>query len=44
MSKILMLCDDFGEDCDVMMPFQALQAGGHTVHAVAPGKRRATPS
>ena len=34
MSKILMLCGDFGEDYEVMVPFQALQAVGHTVHAV----------
>lgn len=39
MSKILMLCGDFGEDCEVMVPFQALQAVSYTVHAVAPGKK-----
>jgi protease I len=39
MSKILMLCGDFGEDYEVMVPFQALQAVGHTVHAVAPDKK-----
>ena len=39
MSKILMLCGDFGEDYEVMVPFQALLAVGHTVHAVAPDKK-----
>src|SRR3990167_1709231 len=39
MSKILMLCGDFVEDYEVMVPFQALQAVGHTVHAVAPDKK-----
>lgn len=37
--KILMLCGDFAEDYETMVPFQALQAVGHTVHAAAPGKR-----
>jgi protease I len=37
--KILMLCGDFAEDYETMVPFQALQAVGHTVHAVAPDKR-----
>src|SRR5687768_2932122 len=37
--KILMLVGDFVEDYEVMVPFQALQAVGHTVHAVCPGKR-----
>jgi hypothetical protein len=32
--KILMLVGDFAEDYEVMVPFQALQAVGHTVHAV----------
>jgi protease I len=35
---ILMLVGDFAEDYEVMVPFQALQAVGHTVHAVCPGK------
>jgi len=39
MSRILMLCGDFGEDYETMVPFQALQAVGHTVHAVAPDKQ-----
>ena len=37
--KILMLVGDFGEDYEMMVPFQALQAVGHTVHAACPGKR-----
>ena len=37
--KILMICGDFGEDYETMVPFQALQAVGHTVHAVAPDKK-----
>ncbi|PXW99308.1 protease I [Sphaerotilus hippei] len=39
MSKILMLCGDYAEDYETMVPFQALQAVGHTVHAVAPDKK-----
>jgi protease I len=37
--KILMLVGDYVEDYEVMVPFQALQALGHTVHAVCPGKK-----
>jgi protease I len=37
--KILMICGDFCEDYETMVPFQALQAVGHTVHAVCPGKQ-----
>ena len=37
--KILMLVGDFVEDYEVMVPFQALQMLGHTVHAICPGKR-----
>jgi protease I len=37
--KILMLVGDFAEDYEVMVPFQALRAVGHTVHAVCPGKK-----
>lgn len=36
--KILMLVGDFVEDYEVMVPFQALQAVGHEVHAVCPDK------
>jgi protease I len=38
--KILMLVGDFVEDYEVMVPFQALQAVGHVVHAVCPGKSK----
>jgi len=34
-----MLVGDFGEDYEIMVPFQALQAVGHTVHAACPGKK-----
>ncbi len=37
--KILLLAGDFVEDYEVMVPFQALQMVGHTVHAVCPGKK-----
>lgn len=37
--KILMLVGDYVEDYEVMVPFQALQMVGHTVHAVCPGKQ-----
>lgn len=33
-----MIVGDFGEDCEIMVPFQALQAVGHEVDAVCPGK------
>lgn len=36
--KLLMLVGDFVEDYEVMVPFQALQMAGHTVHAVCPEK------
>lgn len=36
---ILMLVGDYVEDYEVMVPFQALQMAGHTVHAVCPGKK-----
>ena len=36
--KILMIVGDFGEDYEIMVPFQALQMVGHTVHAVCPDK------
>jgi len=35
---ILLLAGDFVEDYEVMVPFQALQAVGHEVHAVCPDK------
>ena len=37
--KILMLVGDYVEDYEVMVPFQALQMAGHTVHATCPGKK-----
>ncbi|HVL76656.1 MAG TPA: DJ-1/PfpI family protein [Noviherbaspirillum sp.] len=37
--KILMIVGDFGEDYEIMVPFQALLAVGHQVHAVCPDKR-----
>lgn len=37
--KILMLVGDYVEDYEVMVPFQALQAVGHLVHAVCPRKK-----
>ena len=37
--KILFLVGDFAEDYEVMVPFQALTALGHVVHAVCPGKK-----
>lgn len=37
--KLLMLVGDYVEDYEAMVPFQALQMVGHTVHAVCPGKK-----
>ncbi len=37
--KILMLVGDYAEDYEVMVPFQALQMLGHTVHAACPDKK-----
>ena len=37
--KILMVCGDYCEDYETMVPFQALLAVGHTVHAVCPDKK-----
>ncbi len=37
--KLLMLVGDYVEDYEVMVPFQALQAVGHQVDAVCPGKK-----
>lgn len=36
---ILMITGDFTEDYETMVPFQALAAMGHTVHAVCPDKK-----
>jgi protease I len=38
-AKILMLVGDYVEDYEAMVPFQALQMVGHTVHTVCPGKK-----
>ncbi|PLW78701.1 DJ-1/PfpI family protein [Cohaesibacter celericrescens] len=37
--KILLLTGDFGEDYEIMVPFQALLAVGHDVIAVCPDKK-----
>lgn len=37
--NILLLAGDYVEDYEIMVPFQALQMVGHTVHAVCPGKK-----
>ncbi len=39
-TKLLLLAGDFVEDYEIMVPFQALQMVGHTVHAVCPGKKK----
>jgi protease I len=38
-AKLLMLVGDRVEDYEVMVPFQALQMVGHTVHAICPEKK-----
>jgi protease I len=40
--KILMLVGDYVEDYEVMVPFQALQMVGWTVHARRPDLQRET--
>ncbi len=37
--KILMIVGDFGEDYEIMVPFQTLKAVGHQVDAVCPDKK-----
>lgn len=37
--RIVVLAGDYVEDYEIMVPFQALQMLGHTVHAICPGKR-----
>jgi protease I len=37
--RILLLAGDYVEDYEIMVPFQALQMVGHSVHAVCPGKK-----
>ncbi|MEZ5840725.1 MAG: DJ-1/PfpI family protein [Hyphomicrobiales bacterium] len=36
--KVLMIVGDFGEDYEIMVPFQTLLAVGHSVDAVCPDK------
>jgi len=36
--RLLMIVGDFGEDYEIMVPFQALLMLGHTVHAVCPDR------
>jgi len=38
--RILMIVGDFGEDYEIMVPFQALHAVGFQVDAVCPGKKK----
>jgi len=38
--KILMIVGDYGELLETMVPFQALEMVGHTVHAVCPDKKK----
>jgi protease I len=37
---ILMIVGDYGEDYEIMVPFQTLETVGHTVEAVCPDKQR----
>lgn len=37
--KILMLCGDYGEDYETMVPFQMLLMAGHSVDAVCPDRK-----
>ena len=39
-ARLLLLAGDFVEDYEIMVPFQALQMVGHTLHAVCPGKKK----
>jgi protease I len=38
-TKLLMIVGDYVEDYEAMVPFQALEMVGHTVHAVCPDKK-----
>ncbi|QNI32475.1 DJ-1/PfpI family protein [Alloacidobacterium dinghuense] len=38
-AKLLLLAGDYVEDYEIMVPFQALQMVGHTVHVVCPDKK-----
>jgi protease I len=35
--KLLMICGDYCEDCETMVPFQALQAVGRRPHGARRG-------
>ncbi|PRQ45226.1 putative lactoylglutathione lyase [Rosa chinensis] len=37
--RVLLLCGDYMEDHEAMVPFQTLQAYGVTIDAVCPGKK-----
>lgn len=37
--RVVLLCGDYMEDHEAMVPFQALQAYGVAVDAVCPGKK-----
>jgi protease I len=37
--KILMVVGDYGEDYEIMVPFQAMLMVGHAVHAVCPDRK-----
>jgi protease I len=39
-ASLLMIVGDYVEDYEVMVPFQALQMVGHSVHAVCPDKKK----
>ena len=39
MAQLLVLCGDYMEDYEVMVPYQTLLALGYTVDAVCPGKK-----
>ena len=38
--RILMIAGDFVENYEVMVPFQALEMLGHTVHVVCPARKK----
>lgn len=38
--NILMIAGDYGEILETMVPYQALEMVGHTVHAVCPDKKK----
>lgn len=41
--KVLLLCGDFTEDYETMVPFQSLGVLGYQVDAVCPDKKPAKP-